>query len=115
MVKTKKALNIQLGARIKNAREAAGLTQEQFAEIIEKTPQYISDLERGVYGVSLETLKTMCEKLSVSADDMIFGVQRHNKAEQIAQRMDRLPPAQFAALSEIINQFLYAVNLPNNP
>ena len=114
-MRTKKALNIQMGERMKRARASAGLTQEQFAELIEKTPQYVSDLERGVYGVSLETLKTICERLSVSADDLLFGTQNDNQAEHMAQRLNRLPPEQFAALSEIINQFIFAMHLPGKP
>lgn len=30
----KKSLNVEIGSRIKEARESAGLTQERFAELI---------------------------------------------------------------------------------
>jgi len=35
-MKEKKDLNIQIGLRLKKAREAAGLTQDKFAELIER-------------------------------------------------------------------------------
>lgn len=45
-MRVKKEINIQIGERIKAARELCGYTQEQLAEAIEVSPQYISDLER---------------------------------------------------------------------
>ena len=51
-MREKKEINIQIGEQIRLAREQAELTQEQFAERIEVSPQYISDLERGVVGIS---------------------------------------------------------------
>lgn len=38
-----KDINIQIGDRCRKAREAAGYTQELLAEVIDKTPQFISD------------------------------------------------------------------------
>ena len=38
----------RIGKRIKEQREALGLTQEQFAEKIGVTTNYISTVERGV-------------------------------------------------------------------
>ena len=47
-MREKKEINVQIGEQIKLARENAKLTQEQFAERIDVSPQYVSDLERGV-------------------------------------------------------------------
>ena len=52
-MREKKEINIQIGEQVRIAREQAKLTQEQFAERIEVSPQYISDLERGVVGISI--------------------------------------------------------------
>lgn len=52
----KKPLNVQIGARIKQAREQAHVTQERLAEQIEVSVQYISDLERGKVGASVSTV-----------------------------------------------------------
>ena len=47
-MREKKEINIEIGLQIKCAREQAKMTQEQLAELIDVSPQYISDLERGV-------------------------------------------------------------------
>ena len=49
------------------------MTQEQLAERIDVSPQYISDLERVVVGTSLTTLKKVCTTLGVSSDRILFG------------------------------------------
>ena len=40
---------IQLGQRIKTARESAGLTQSGLAELADISTNHVSALERGVY------------------------------------------------------------------
>ena len=42
----KKEENIQIGMRVKQAREAARLTQERLAELLDVTAQYISEIGR---------------------------------------------------------------------
>ena len=60
------------GERIRNARENAGYTQEKLSELIDVSPQYISDLERGNVGTSIPTLIRICEVLSVSSDYLLL-------------------------------------------
>lgn len=107
-VKEKKVFHIQLGERAKRAREQAHLTQEQLAERIEVSPQYISDMERGVVGISVQTLCRLCAALGVSSDTILFGVQADGAAA-IAQRCAALPKEQLALLSEMVDCFLRAL------
>ena len=57
------------GGNIRRAREARGMTQEQFAEAIGRSVSFVSQIEANnaaeVKGVSLETLFLMSEKLGV--------------------------------------------------
>lgn len=103
-MKKKKDLNIILGGRVRDVREAAGLTQERFAEIVSFAPKNVSDIERGVVGISIEALIRICERLSISSDDILFGNRDKNRVEKIAERLANLPPEQFALAEEIINK-----------
>ena len=60
----KKELNIQMGSRIRKARLQAGLTQEAFAELLNLGPKHISAMERGIVGLSMETLQNICQVLA---------------------------------------------------
>lgn len=71
-MRQKKTFNVEIGERIRIARNNANLTQEQLAEMIDVSPQYISDLERGVVGLSVATLRNICIQLSVSSDCILF-------------------------------------------
>lgn len=107
-MKAKKEINIQIGDRIRCAREKSGMTQEQFAELINKTPQFISDLERGVSGISIETLRTICERLCISSDSILFADRHENDVAELTQKFRRMSRIQFHALEQIVNALLYA-------
>lgn len=105
-MREKKAINIQIGNEIRIARERAGLTQEQFGEIVSLGTKNVSDIERGVAGITMSTLKRICEKLSISSDLIIFGNQEKNDTAYLVDRLERLPPEQFKAVKEFLDQAL---------
>lgn len=107
VMKAKKELNIQIGERIKRAREKGGMTQEQFAELINKTPQFVSDLERGVSGISIETLRTICEKLCISSDSILFARRDENDVSELTSKFRKMSHVKFRALEQIVNALLY--------
>lgn len=108
-MREKKEINVQIGEQVKQAREAARMTQEQLAECIDVSPQYISDLERGVVGISIPTLKRLCEKLSVSSDRILFGCTQEHDFTPVAARCNLLSKHQFTLLVEIVDRFIQAV------
>ena len=108
-MRVKKEINIQIGEQIKLAREQSKLTQEQFAERIDVSPQYVSDLERGVVGVSIATLKRICTVLGVSSDQILFGKQTENRATFIAHKCKSLSEHQYFLLSDIISKYVEAI------
>lgn len=69
----KKALNVEIGKRIRTARERAGMTRECLAECIEVTPRFIADVERGSVGISVPTLMRICETLNISSDSLLWN------------------------------------------
>ena len=105
----KKEINIQIGEQIKRARERSKLTQEQFAERIDVSPQYISDLERGVVGVSIATLKRICTVLGVPSDQILFGQEPMNRGATIAEKCKSLSEHQYILLIEVIEKFIEAI------
>lgn len=108
-MRVKKEINIQIGERIKSARESAGRTQEQLAEAIDVSPQYISDLERGVVGISIPTLKRLCTCLAISSDQILFDRQTEQYAAAIGEKCRSLSDSQFHMVLDIIDRFLSAV------
>lgn len=69
----KKPLNVEIGKRVRLAREQAGITREKLAEYVEVTPRFVADIERGSVGISVPNLKKLCEVLHVSSDFILWG------------------------------------------
>lgn len=110
-MRIKKQINIEIGERIKQARELAHLTQEVFAERIEVSPQYVSDLERGVVGVSIPTMKRICVSLGISADYILFGSGENISLSAIDDKCRGLTDNQTRCLMNIVDQFVAAVRM----
>ena len=60
-----------LGSNIRNLRISKNLTQEQMAESLELSVGFISQVERGIAKMSLDTLIDLCDILDCSAGDIL--------------------------------------------
>lgn len=58
-------LKHQVGLRVRDLRHAAGLSQQALAERIGKSTQTISEIERGVFAPSFETIESLARALKV--------------------------------------------------
>lgn len=108
-MREKKEINVQIGEQIRLAREQAKLTQEQLAERVEVSPQYISDLERGVVGISIPTLKRVCTALCVSSDQILFTQKTEGCLTAITEKCKGLSGRQICILSEIVDKYIEAI------
>lgn len=63
-----------VGIRIQDRRISLGLSQEALAERMDRATKYCSDIERGVCGMSVETMLSFSEELNMSLDYMMYGV-----------------------------------------
>ena len=69
-------LFIEIGKRIRDAREQAGLTSEQLADKLEISQSNISRWENAKYKITLPTLVKIANALDVSLDELIVGAAR---------------------------------------
>jgi len=68
----------ELGKRIKTARLAAGLTQEQLAEKINLSNGHCAHVERGTTKVSLPALVSMANALNTTPDKLLIDSNSNN-------------------------------------
>lgn len=83
-----------IGARIKAARERAGMTQEDLAAAIEMSPTHISVIERGVKPPKLATLVKIANALKVSSDMLLQDVVEYASdglASELSVAISKLP------------------------
>lgn len=97
----KKELNVQIGQRIRRAREERGYTQEKLAELVGVSVQYTSDLERGKVGASVATIVRLCRALEVSSDFLLFGSSPVD-ANAVSQYLAGLNDTQLAIAADAL-------------
>ena len=95
----------RIGERIKQWREQLGLTQEQFAERLGLTTNYISTVERGASFPRCEKLIAIINGLEVSADAIFCDVITHSneyRGGQLSEELKQLPPEEQQRILEIV-------------
>lgn len=100
-----KAESFGFGARLKAARTAAKMTGAELGRGAGAKPgedagkQSVSDWESERHYPKANQIRTICLKLNVSADHLIFGDVRHDKAVAVAVNVvQALSPEQRRAL-----------------
>ena len=100
---------LTMGDRIKQTRRMQGLTQEQLAEKVDVTLEYISQIERGLKMPSMQVFVKLVETLDVSADYLLRdSVSTRNLYgdKQIGAKLERLTPKQRVALEALIDTYI---------
>ena len=61
------------GKRVADSRKQIGLSKEKFAEMTNRSENYISELQKGNRGCSIHTLHQVARALKVSTDSLLYG------------------------------------------
>lgn len=83
-----------LGKNIKYYRKQKNLTQEQMAEALELSVGFVSQVERGIAKMSLDTLVELCDLLECSAGDILNSAHtncRDRISEDLLALYEQLP------------------------
>lgn len=66
----------EIGQRIRQLRHIHDYTQAEFAELIDVSVNFLSEIENGKKGLSQDTLAKICRQLNTSADYILFGIKQ---------------------------------------
>ena len=83
-----------VGQRIKAAREAKNLTQEELAALVNLSPTHVSVIERGLKVTNLDTFIAIANALDVSADTLLIDVVTHSVSgvtNELSEMIEKLP------------------------
>lgn len=100
---------LNMGDRIKETRKKQGLTQDQLAEKVDVSLEYISQIERGLKIPSMHVFIKLVEVLDVSADYLLrdtVSTRNLYGDKQIWRKLERLTPKQRVALEALIDTYL---------
>jgi transcriptional regulator with XRE-family HTH domain len=68
------ALKQQIGVAVRQARKRAEMTQERLAELISKSAEAVSNIERGLALPTLATLLDITQALDVPLSSLVSGI-----------------------------------------
>ena len=83
-----------VGQRIKAAREAKNLTQEELAALVNLSTTHVSVIERGLKVTKLDTFVAIANALDVSADALLTDVVTHSVTgvtNELSGMIEKLP------------------------
>jgi transcriptional regulator with XRE-family HTH domain len=100
--------------RIRKAREDAGYTREQFAELVNVSVSYMAEVERGRCNVSVKTLIAICRCLGLSADYLLFGEVRDADA-LLMDKLHRLDEKYLPLVNTMLNELLAISHTEQQP
>ncbi len=98
--------NAEIGARIKETRLKRNMTQETLSEKAEIcNPQQISNIERGLSGVSVAKLKDICISLDISTDYILFGTTSRSAETAVSKYIKAMTDEQAANFLELTKAY----------
>lgn len=98
-----------IGLRIKNKRKEMKKTQEWLAECMDVTVGYVSQIERGVTKISLDTLAKVACFLQTDLSYFVCGVsiaEPNYMHEELNNKFDKLTAKQRKMLLECLDVIL---------
>ncbi len=102
-----------IGQRIKLAREARGLTQEQLAEKVALSASHISVIERGIKPPKLETLVKILNILKVDANFIladVLSVSNEITSSLLSKKLSALSEIQQKKILRVLDTLIQEIN-----
>ncbi len=100
---------IKIGARIRSQREYLGYTREQFAELLNVTPKFCSDIELGAKGMSVPTLCKISKVLRLKTDYILFGKTEAAFSEPLTLLLQSCTDTERVYAEQLLKTFLIAM------
>ena len=104
-----------IGKRIRQQREYMGYTREQFAEQIDVTPKFCSDIETGAKGMSVPTLCRISKTLRLSTDYILFGKDNCETPDSVMMVLENCSPRERTYAEQLLKTFVAAMNQNDEP
>lgn len=100
---------VELGKKLREARNNAGLTQEALAEKAEIGVMYLGEIERGVKMPSLRIFIKIIDALDISSDYILRDVLPSGKEyvlDDVTEKLSQLTPQQRKGAVEILDAYI---------
>lgn len=104
----------EIGQRIRKLRTSLDFSQMQFAESIDISVPFLSEIENGKKSMSQEILHRICSIHQISADYLLFGYEI-NTDSQIMVELQQIPNCYHPVIIEYIRSISKLLNTIESP
>jgi len=98
-----------VGNNLRKYRLQLKLTQDELAEKTGISTPFLANLERGSKGMSIYSLRELCEKLGISADQLLFDHEPNNNIKNIEMLLKDQPEHVILAAEKLVRVLVEAV------
>lgn len=98
-----------VGQRIKAAREAKNLTQEELAALVNLSTTHVSVIERGLKVTKFDTFVAIANALDISADALLIDVVTHSVTgvtNELSEMIEKLPKNEQKRILNAVRAFV---------
>ena len=98
-----------VGQRIKAAREAKNLTQEELAALVNLSTTHVSVIERGLEVTKFDTFVAIANALDISADALLIDVVTHSVTgvtNELSEMIEKLPKNEQKRILNAVRAFV---------
>jgi len=104
----------KIGERIRAIRRERGMTQSELAKILDTHFTNVSQIERGLRGVTVQQLVKLAKALNVTPNEILLNGKQASPALSVRrsrilrrlQRLEELPQAEQKAILKILDGLL---------
>lgn len=100
----------EIGERIRKRREELNMSREKLSEKLGITSKFLSDIELGTRGFSLEKLFFFSECLNLSTEYILFGTGSQINERLFIQIFNKCPESKKDYLISIMNTIVESYN-----
>jgi len=103
----KRAVNyVEIGNRIRIERENFDMTREKLSELLNISPNFLGQIERGERKMSINTLINISECLHISIDYLFFEQENINNENVLSSLLSRCSEKEINVIEAIIKLIL---------
>ena len=101
--------NVEIGKKIREARNKSGMTQEMLAEKADIGTVYLGEIERGIKMPRVSVFVKIIEALDISADYVLRDELSSGKEyvfDELTEKLAGLTPKQRKTASDILDAYI---------
>lgn len=97
----------KVGGKIRIERERFGMNREEFTELLDISPYFLGQIERGERKMSVNTLVNLCECLHISVDSLFCEqVNENTNTDDLHSLINKCSEKEVSVIQAIIKLIL---------